>query len=148
MEHDKIELKAFQSEHSVSTFRLPKLSREFHAFKEEMEKRKTLMSSKTDVKSEATKASTVGTYTSSCDQFLWSALEQERFNIWNHFFDLIDTVKEKVEQKGPEKEEKETKTLLRGAAAERVMKALQKVEEKKRKRALRKAEVEYIFCSF
>ena len=49
---------------------------------------------------------------------------------------------EKVEQKAAEKvEEKEAKTLLKGAAAERVIKALQKVEEKKRKRAARKAEV-------
>ena len=49
--------------------------------------------------------------------------------------------KDKVDAKVAEKaEEKEGKSLLRGAAAERVLKALQRVEEKRRKRAQRKAE--------
>lgn len=52
--------------------------------------------------------------------------------------------KDKVDAKAAEKaEEKEGKSLLRGAAAERVLKALQRVEEKRRKRAQRKAEARF-----
>ncbi|XP_074652110.1 cilia- and flagella-associated protein 44-like isoform X2 [Tubulanus polymorphus] len=112
VECDRIVLKAFLTPHEICSYRAAKLSDDFYQLKAEMERRKTTMTTRDDMSRDPT-----------------SMLKGRR--------DVTDGAER--ERSGTQSDG-QIKTTLKGSMGERINKALAKVEEKKRKRALRRSQ--------
>ncbi|KAK3588814.1 hypothetical protein CHS0354_028462 [Potamilus streckersoni] len=119
VECERIVLKAFRSPHEVCSFRAAKLSDDFYSLKAEFERRKTMIS-KDDMTRDPTRDLLTG---------------QTRMT------ESTALVGDKQEDAAGAK----VLTTLKGSMGERITKALNKVEEKKKKRAARKAQWEELF---
>ncbi|XP_053372820.1 cilia- and flagella-associated protein 44-like [Mercenaria mercenaria] len=119
VECDRIVVKAFESSHEVASFRASKLSDDFYIRKAEFERKRTQLT-KDDITRDPTR-------------------------------DLLTGATRKTDSTGQigEKPEDQTGakviTTLKGSMGERITKALYKVEEKKKKRAERKAQWEELY---
>ncbi|XP_059142623.1 cilia- and flagella-associated protein 44-like isoform X2 [Physella acuta] len=122
VECERIVVKAFTTQHEVTSFRASKLSEDFYQIKAEFERKKTKMSTKDDLKVDASS------------------------NEADNKTDVTDGEKTSEEDAGGGKGVT-TATNMKGNLGDRITNALQKVEEKKRKRALRRAQWEELYSS-
>ncbi|XP_046572732.1 cilia- and flagella-associated protein 44-like isoform X2 [Haliotis rubra] len=120
VECDRIVLKAFLTPHEVSSFRANKLSDDFYQLKADFERRRTLHYTKDDLTRDPTRDLATG---------------QHRGE------DSGDGSGEKTDESMGAK----VVTSLKGSMGERITKALKKVEEKKKKRAARRAQWEDLY---
>ncbi|XP_076438307.1 cilia- and flagella-associated protein 44-like isoform X2 [Babylonia areolata] len=122
VECERIVLKAFLTPHEVSSFRANKLSEDFYQLKAEYERKKTMGQTKDDFTRDPTRDLLAG---------------QQR--VTEGGVQGADTVDAEVGSK--------VVTSLKGSMGERITKALSKVEEKKKKRAIRRAMWEDLYSS-
>ncbi|XP_048254045.1 cilia- and flagella-associated protein 44-like isoform X2 [Haliotis rufescens] len=120
VECERIVLKAFLTPHEVASFRASKLSDDFYQLKADFERRRTLYLTKDDLTRDPTRDMSVG------------KLRGE---------DSGDGSGEKTDESMGAK----VVTTLKGSMGERITKALKKVEEKKKKRAARRAQWEDLY---
>ncbi|XP_064651335.1 cilia- and flagella-associated protein 44-like isoform X2 [Lineus longissimus] len=121
VECERIVLKCFQSPHEVCSFRASNLSDEFYNLKAEMERRRTTFMSRDEVSRDPTK----------------DLLRGQSGMMGGD--DKSQTKDDGADLK--------VKTTLKGSMGERITKALNKVEEKKRKRAQRRAQWNELYGS-
>ncbi|XP_060551905.1 LOW QUALITY PROTEIN: cilia- and flagella-associated protein 44-like [Ruditapes philippinarum] len=114
VECDRIVVKAFESAHEVASFRASKLSDDFYIKKAEFERKRTQLT-KDDITRDPTRDLLTGA---------------------TRITDSTGQIGEKAEDQTGAK----VITTLKGSMGERITKALYKVEEKKKKRAERKAQ--------
>ncbi|KAL8598401.1 hypothetical protein ACOMHN_032678 [Nucella lapillus] len=122
VECERIVLKAFMTPHEVNSFRASKLSDDFYQLKAEYERKKTMGQTKDDFTRDPTRDLLAG---------------QQR--VAEGAGQGSDTVDAEVGAK--------VITSLKGSMGERITKALSKVEEKKKKRAIRRAMWEDLYGS-
>ncbi|KAK7105366.1 cilia- and flagella-associated protein 44-like [Littorina saxatilis] len=122
VECERIVLKAFMTPHEVTSFRANKLSEDFYQLKAEYERKKTMGQTKDDFTRDPTRDLLAG--------------QQRMAEGAGQGSDAVDAdVQSKVI------------TSLKGSMGERISKALSKVEEKKKKRAIRRAMWEDLYAS-
>ncbi|XP_069115004.1 cilia- and flagella-associated protein 44-like isoform X2 [Argopecten irradians] len=114
VECERIVVRAFNTSHEIASFRAAKLSDDFYALKAEFERRRTQTMMRDDLTRDPTRDLMTG---------------QTRHT------ELGGDGEKKDDQSGLK-----VTTTLKGSMGERISKALQKVEEKKKKRAARKAQ--------
>ncbi|KAK7499820.1 hypothetical protein BaRGS_00008911 [Batillaria attramentaria] len=122
VECERIVLKAFMTPHEVTSFRANKLSDDFYQLKAEYERKKTMGATKDDFTRDPTRDLLAG--------------QQRAAEGAGQGTDAVD---EGVGSK--------VTTTLKGSMGERINKALSKVEEKKKKRAVRRAMWEELYSS-
>ncbi|XP_021372219.1 cilia- and flagella-associated protein 44-like isoform X2 [Mizuhopecten yessoensis] len=114
VECERIVVKAFNTSHEIASFRAAKLSDDFYTLKADFERRRTQTMMRDDLTRDPTRDLMTG---------------QTRHT------DLAGEGEKKDDQSGLK-----VTTTLKGSMGERISKALYKVEEKKKKRAARKAQ--------
>ncbi|KAH9503836.1 Cilia- and flagella-associated protein 44 [Bulinus truncatus] len=122
VECERFLVKAFTTSHQVASFRASKLSDDFYQLKSEFERKKTKMTTKDDSSSEFKSES-------QNDQ------------------DTLDAGEKLKETAVGDDSGSKVTTILKGSVGERIMNALQKIEDKKRKRAYRKSQWEELYSS-
>ncbi|KAH9503837.1 Cilia- and flagella-associated protein 44 [Bulinus truncatus] len=122
VECERFLVKAFTTSHQVASFRASKLSDDFYQLKSEFERKKTKMTTKDDLSSEFKSES-------QNDQ------------------DTLDAGEKLKEIAVGDDSGSKVTTILKGSVGERIMNALQKIEDKKRKRAYRKSQWEELYSS-
>ncbi|XP_022324096.2 cilia- and flagella-associated protein 44-like isoform X1 [Crassostrea virginica] len=120
VECERIVVKAFKTPHEVASFRAAKLSDDFYHMKADFERRKTMTMMKDDITRDPTRDLLGGKTLHSDDQ--------------------TGTGGKHGDQGGAK-----VTTTLKGSMGERINKALHKVEEKKQKRAARRAQWEELY---
>ncbi|XP_048773099.2 cilia- and flagella-associated protein 44-like isoform X2 [Ostrea edulis] len=120
VECERIVVKAFKTPHEVASFRAAKLSDDFYQMKADFERRKTMTMMKDDITRDPTRDLLGGKA--------------------SHLDDHTGTGGKSGDQTGAK-----VTTTLKGSMGERINKALHKVEEKKQKRAARRAQWEELF---
>ncbi|XP_065931883.1 cilia- and flagella-associated protein 44 isoform X1 [Magallana gigas] len=120
VECERIVVKAFKTPHEVASFRAAKLSDDFYQMKADFERRKTMTMVKDDITRDPTRDLLGGKST--------------------HTDDHTDAGGKAGDQAGAK-----VTTTLKGSMGERINKALYKVEEKKQKRAARRAQWEELY---
>ncbi|KAL4229263.1 hypothetical protein ACF0H5_012303 [Mactra antiquata] len=121
VECDRIVVKAFESAHEVSSFRASKLSDDFYQLKADFERKRTTLN-RDDITRDPTRDLLTGA---------------------TRLTDSTGQIGEKPDEQGGAK----VTTTLTGSMGERITKALQKVEEKKKKRAERRAQWEELYAT-
>ncbi|XP_033757971.1 cilia- and flagella-associated protein 44-like isoform X3 [Pecten maximus] len=119
VECERIVVRAFNTSHEIASFRAAKLSDDFYTLKAEFERRRTQTMMRDDLTRDPTRDLMTG---------------QTRHT------DVGGDGEKKDDQSGLK-----VTTTLKGSMGERISKALQKVEEKKKKRAARKAQWSDLF---
>eukprot|EP00105_Crassostrea_gigas_P043284 XP_019927432.1 PREDICTED: cilia- and flagella-associated protein 44-like isoform X1 [Crassostrea gigas] len=120
VECERIVVKAFKTPHEVASFRAAKLSDDFYQMKADFERRKTMTMVKDDITRDPTRDLLGGKST--------------------HTDDHTEAGGKAGDQAGAK-----VTTTLKGSMGERINKALYKVEEKKQKRAARRAQWEELY---